>query len=760
MALRAPFLLAAFLSSALLFAVEPLAAKLVLPTFGGAPAVWNGTLLFFQAALLLGYFLAHLSATRLSPRAQRIVQPTFLALSLLTIPLARDTGIQNWVRDRAAEGEAGVWLLLVALAGLVGLPFVALSVNSPLLQRWYAETDAPDAARPTFLYAAGNVGSLLALLSYPLFFEPRFRLGEQAIGWRIGLVALAGLVAVCAFARRSTTAPPPSTAEVAMAEPERTSPIATNLRTQRLRWIALAAVPSALLMGCTTYITSNVAPIPLLWVVPLSLYLLTFVLVYARRPLAPTTFLGRIYPMLVVPLAITILLQADSPIAGMASFHLIVFFVAAWMCHGLLAKEAPEADRLTEYWLWVSLGGALGGVFVAIVAPLVFSSLAEYPIALVGAALLRPEIPRGYAAAKGSLIGRWDDRRVDVGYPLLVAALAAVAVLTLGPSMAPGPQRTFLLLGVPALLAFVAIDRPIRFGLTLGAAFLVPTMLGAASNGAVLLTERSFFGVHRVLKMPAVGYVGYDGEHRSFGPFMELVHGNTVHGKQDLSHPSTPLTYYHPTGPIGKLMQSYAPPRVALVGLGVGSLAAYGQPGQAFDYFEIDPVVARIARDPRYFTFLKDSAAKVRIVLGDARLTLSRQSPGYGLIVLDAFTSDSIPVHLLTVECLRMAISKLTPNGILAIHVSNRYLDLEPVLAANANVLGIAILGQIDGPTPDDDAAGKTQSHWILMARRMSDLAPYKGVDWNTIDPDPSMPPARPWTDDYSNVLGAFNPQQ
>ena len=749
MPLRAPFLLAAFLSSALLFVVEPLAARLVLPVFGGAPAVWNGTLLFFQAALLLGYSLAHLAATRLTPKAQRLAQPAFLLASLLTIPLARDSAIQAWVRDRAAQGGAGVGLLLLALAGLVGLPFVALAVNSPLLQRWYAASDAPDAGRPTFLYAAGNLGSLVALLSYPLLIEPNLALGGQAAGWRAGLLVLVALVGACAFARAGGRAQAPW-------EKARAS---SRTPKERLRWIVLAAVPSALLMGCTTYITSNVAPIPLLWVVPLALYLLTFVLVYAARPVAPVAALGRVFPMLVVPLAITILLAADKPLMGV--FHLAVFFVAAWMCHGLLAQEAPEPARLTEYWLYVSLGGALGGLFVAVLAPALFNSLAEYPIALVAAAMLRPPIPR--KKATGSLQRRWDDRRFDLGYPLFVAALAAGLVLALKPGLAPGMARTFLLMGVPAALAFAAIDRPIRFGLALGAAFWVPTALQAASDGKVLLTERSFFGVHRVVREGAVALdvwePGSRGKRRreTFGPFMELLHGNTVHGKQDQAHPRDALTYYHKTGPIGGLMSRLHPARVALVGLGVGSLAAYGEAGQRFDYFEIDPVVTKIAQDPRYFTFLRDSKAAVRVVLGDARLTLSRAEGGYGIVVLDAFSSDSIPIHLLTVESLRMAVSKLAPGGILAIHISNRYLELEPVLAANARALHLAARKWEDGATEAEVAEGKQASHWVVMGREAADVDPVLTRDWDDLEVQPGV---RAWTDDYSNVLGVFNTDQ
>jgi len=750
--LRAPFLIAAFLSSALLFVVEPLAARLVLPTFGGAPAVWNGTLLFFQAALLLGYFLAHLAATRLTPKAQRIVQPAFLAASLLTIPLANTSSFQGWVQDRAAQGGAGVGLLLIALAGLIGLPFVALAVNSPLLQRWYAGTGAKDAHRPTFLYAAGNLGSLIALLAYPLVVEPNLRLGEQAGAWRIGLLILAFLVGTCALASRNGN--------------EEKAPKTQNLKPKtqnslRLRWLLLAAVPSALLMGCTTYLTSNIAPIPLLWVVPLSLYLLTFVLVYAAKPIAPVTQLGRVFPMLVVPLAITILLGADKPAMGF--FHVATFFVAAWMCHGRLAQEAPAAEGLTEYWLYVSLGGALGGVFVSIVAPLVFNSLAEYPIALVAAAMLRPMIQSGKEAKKGGLKDRWNDSRVDYLYPAAIAILAAALVLIGKPVLAPGMARTFLLLGVPAALAFAAIDRPIRFGLALGAAFLIPTVLQAASDGKVLLTERSFFGVHRVVREEATtAMVGRRGPHgnehlEKFGPFLELLHGNTVHGRQDLSHPKVPLTYYYPTGPIGGIMTKIQPARVALVGLGVGSLAAYGVAGQHFDYFEIDPVVTRIAKDPRYFTFLRDSQAEVRTILGDARLTLARAKPGYGLVVLDAFSSDSIPIHLLTVESLRMAMSKLAPGGILAIHISNRYLDLEPVLAANARALHIVGISFIDGAMQEETAAGKQQSHWLAFAPSETELATIKTPDWNDLDYHPGV---RPWTDDYSNVLGAFNANQ
>lgn len=717
------------MSSALLFVVEPMAAKMILPTFGGAPQVWNSALVFFQAVLLLGYLYAHLAARRMGHRSHRWLHLAVASVALLVLPISNHSGwftkIQNWA---AADGPP-VPLVLLGLAGLVGLPFIALSANSSTLQRWYSLSGRPDAHTPWFLYSAGNIGSMLALLAYPSAIEPTLTLGEQGRVWAWGYGLLLVLLAACAWV---TIRPSPQSAtDGPEEEPAPLEPEPAPDRKLKLTWLALAAVPSSLLLGVTTYLTSNIAPIPLLWVVPLALYLLTFILVFAHRPIAPAEALGRIFPLALAPLVVMIVLESTMPSLGLV--HLAVFFLACWMCHSRLAHLKPTAHHLTEFYFYISLGGVIGGIFNAIVAPYLFSTLAEYPIALVAAAMLIPK--RSGFKSRPAL---------DIGYPLGLAAIAVVLVFaSRAAGLEAGPTRTFLTIGIPAILCFLAVDSPIRFGLSIGSAFLVASVLHVASNGQVLYTARSFFGVHRILLT-------------DHGKFHELYNGNTVHGREDLKHPDVPLTYYYPTGPIGQVMSESPPRTAAFVGLGVGSLAAYGHPGQRFTYYEIDPIVRDVATNPKWFRFLADTKATVDIVLGDGRLELSKSKDKYDLIVLDAFSSDAIPIHLLTTEAISMYLSHLNPDGMLAFHISNRYLDLEPVIGAAAHQLHVFAFSQLDAALPDEIAAGKQESIWAIMAPREEAFRTIKINWWSELSGFKN----RPWTDDYSDIIEAFRPNQ
>jgi hypothetical protein len=359
--------------------------------------------------------------------------------------------------------------------------------------------------------------------------------------------------------------------------------------------------------------------------------------------------------------------------------------------------------------------------------------LAEYPIALVAAAML---MPRAVGARERNIF--------DAAYP---AALAAVMiVLVLGARRAgleAGPLRTFLTIGLPAILCFLAVDSPIRFGLSIAAGFLVASGMHVNSDGTVPFTARSFFGVHRIVL-------------RDGGRFHNLINGNTIHGVEDMKHPDVPLTYYYPTGPIGQVMKESPPQTAAFVGLGVGSLAAYGHPGQRFTYYEIDPVVVSVATNPRWFTFLRDTKAQVNIVLGDGRLELAKSRQKYDLIVLDAFSSDAIPIHLLTVEAIQMYLRHLNPNGMLAFHISNRYLDLEPILSAAAHRLHLFAFSQEGATTTDEKDAGAKDSNWVIMAPAEEAFQKIKIAWWSELEPTKD----RPWTDDYSDVIAAFSPNR
>lgn len=543
----------------------------------------------------------------------------------------------------------------------------------------------------------------------------------------------------------------------------------------RLRWIALSAVPSSLLLGVTAYISTNIAPIPLFWVVPLALYLLTFILAFKNKPLVTSKPLGRLAGMLIPCLMVAVVMEAFMPV--LTFVHLTVFFVAAWMCHAKLSESRPAPRHLTEFYFWLSVGGVLGGAFNALLAPVIFTTLFEYTVALILAVFLMPPYRPEEAPNKRDWI-----------YPLAVTLLTVgiIVLVKFILQVPPSQVRTGIAVGIPAILCYFAVDRPFRFGLSLAGMVLVANGLGIAADARVVLSERSFFGVHRVVEFG-------DGDR-----YHMLLHGNTQHGEQDKLDPRLPLTYYYPTGPIGQVFRTFSGPgpqdaanpsqgqpasdpvadaaaivspkgrtqkvknavfprkdNVALVGLGVGSLAAYGQPGQNMTFYEIDPTVRNLATNPRLFTFVHDSRANVKIVLGDGRLELAKAPAGtYGLIVLDAFSSDSIPVHLLTREAGQMYLSKLAPGGIIAYHISNRYLDLSLVVGALARDLGLAAYIQTDGASKEEEAKGKKSSIWMVVARSKADLDPLlQSHNWDDVELTPSN---KAWTDDFSNVLGVL----
>ncbi|MBC8066586.1 MAG: fused MFS/spermidine synthase, partial [Chlorobia bacterium] len=539
-----------------------------------------------------------------------------------------------------------------------------------------------------------------------------------------GLIAL---MAICAMFLQKQQRP----VEEVVAERVESEPISSR---QRLTWVLLAAVPSSLLLGVTNYMTTNLAPMPLLWIVPLTIYLITFIVAFARKQWVKSAVWARILPLVVTPLALVMILEATEPMMILAAMHLLAFTIAALMCHTRLVETRPSASKLTEFYVWLSVGGAIGGLFNALLAPTIFSTLAEYPIALIAACLIRP-----------ARVDKAPRLRLDIAFALgMLVVVICLGFIVRELGMPPSQARTALVIGLPAILCFLMVDHPIRYGLMIGAVFLGSNLMQTSSAGTIAYTGRSFFGVHRVV-------------YTSKGRFHELVHGNTLHGIQDTLNPGEPKTYYTRNGPVGQVFEAYPNlPHVALVGMGVGSCAAYGRPGQKLTYFEIDPVVDQIAKDPKHFTFLRDTKADLDVVLGDARLTLGRQDGPYNLIALDAFSSDSIPIHLLTKEAVAMYLSKLTPDGFLAFHISNRYLQLEPILAKLAESLNMVAYSLVDAPTDEETRVGKRPSHWMVLARSKADVA--KLVDqsaWQLSPPDPSTPI---WTDDYSNILSAYDP--
>ncbi|MEY2441682.1 MAG: hypothetical protein QOJ46_1108 [bacterium] len=741
-----------FISAGLTFLVQPMFAKFILPLFGSTPAVWNTSMLFFQTTLLAGYLYAHASTRRLGVRRQAAVHLGVLLVPLLVLPIAVPDG---WIPP--ADSNPVPWLLGLLVVA-VGLPFFVVSTTAPLLQRWLAATDHPAAADPYFLYRASNLGSVLGLLAYPVVVEPSLRLAEQGDLWSGGYALLVVLVLACAAVvwrspRGSAAAGSEGDAVAAPAIASDASPAASPgsaarpTLVRRLRWVGLAFVPSSLMLGVTTTITTDIAPIPLLWALPLSLYLVSFILVFAPGARSDRLWRAMVLalPGVVLVISLILLLEVRGSVWlslwVMVPIHLAGFFVIAVVCHGRLARDRPPARRLTEFYLLISLGGALGGVFNAIVAPALFDSLAEYPIVLVLAAMCLPGRPPRFPPGPYA-------RRFDLALPLALGAVVALTVTLVGVAARDQPPYAkMFVVGLAAGVAFNFVRRPLRFGLSLGAIMLAAT-LASGPNVRELHRERSFFGVYRVTASEG-------------GRLHRLIHGTTVHGAQDFSdgRERTPISYYHRRSPIGQLLSALPPSvtaRAAIIGLGTGSIACYSKPRERWTFYEIDPTVERIARDPRLFTYLRVCAGDLDVVLGDARLRLSGAADrGYGLIVADAFSSDAVPVHLITREALSLYRSKLRDHGIIAFNISNSYLDLEPVLGNLARDARMACVAQQDTRSAMDADPDTDGSTWAVMARRTHDLrAVAPDLRWHDCR---SSPGAAPWTDDYSNLLGALH---
>jgi hypothetical protein len=725
--------IALFVSAALLFVLEPMVGKSLLPLLGSTPEVWNTVVLFFQAALLAGYAFSHVTSRRLAPRAQSILQVALLAVAAVALPVAVASDA-----NPPASANPIPWLLGTLIV-TAGLPFFVLAANGPMLQRWLAATRHVAGRDPYFLFAASNGGSLLGLLAYPIVLEPLLSLDSQADAWAIAYGVSALLVAACALMlwlrpREVDGQPAPA--------PAPTEPIAWR---RRLSWLALAFVPSSLMLGVTTYLTRDLTPFPLLWVVPLALYLATFVVAFApgARPERLVTVARIALPPIAIVLVYTLAVGAQKPLALLLVLNLLGLTVAALMCHSRLAADRPPPARLTEFYLWVALGGVLGGVFNAILAPLVFPVLIEYPLAIVAALALRPAPPKKRPdVLEFFLRDPRPTKAMDYVVPVLLGAALAIALELARPS--GGGEVSFTartaIIGLACGLALNLSKRPLRFALGLGAIMLVAA-IAVEPGDKTLERDRSFFGIYKVV---ATGD----------GRFHELYDGTTVHGLQRLGPGRRePLEYYNPAGPGGQAFAELPPAttrRVGVIGLGAGAFACY-RPGTTF--YEIDPTVERIARDPSLFTYLRDCPA--RVVIGDGRRSVSREPAGrFGLLAIDAFNSDAIPIHLITREALAMYLQKVGPRGVLLFHISNRYVRLEPVLADLARALNLTCRAQKHTPTAAQQERGYAISKWAILARNRADLGRVADDGrWHAC----AGHIGRAWSDDYSDLLAAMN---
>ena len=649
------------------------------------------------------------------------------------------------------------------MAVTVGPPFLLLSTTGPLVQRWFAHTGHVHARDPYFLYAASNVGSMLGLLAYPFVIEPRLSLAEQSRLWAIGYGVLIVFIGACALVtRRSMSVHRAVGFDLGGPAPP------LNERVdgwRRLRWLALAFAPSSLMLGVTTHLSTDLVAMPLLWIIPLAIYLSTFILTFAKRPLLPLGWASRILVFSVLGVLIVLTSRATDPLWLVIGLHLAALFAGGLACHGALARDRPGVIHLTEFYVWVAAGGALGGAFNALLAPLLFHSVAEYPLVLTLVCLLAPawssiaSLRKGthrQSAGQESLdptrlagppAGRLKrDVIVAFGFTAIVAAIVFGAQ-----AFGHGWRRIefVLLLAILCFPLFAFRRRPVRFGLGVGGVMLISSLLGG-SEERTLYAERSFFGIHRVQKTE-----------NSEGVMHQLVHGTTVHGMQwvEPNRCDEPLSYHHERGPAGQVFATLGrAPRtrnIGVVGRGAGALSAYAEPGQSWTYFEIDPAVVRIASNVKWFCYLDQSAVKSRMVLGDARLSLEADSARYDLLVLDAYTSDAIPVHLLTREAFRLYFDRLSAHGVLAVHLSNRYFDLEPVVGRIAREAGLVHrINSESGLSQQERARGQVASYWAVIAREEQDLAPLiDDARWKPLRDAEGQPS---WTDSYSSLVSVL----
>jgi spermidine synthase len=736
-----------FVSAALLFTVQLMFARMVLPLLGGAPSVWNTCMVFFQATLLLGYVYADMIASRVKPRRMAPFHLLLLLAMAAFLPVGLKAGLQP-----PAQSNPIPWLLGL-MAMTVGPPFLAVSTSSSVLQKWFSTTRHSAARDPYFLYAASNLGSFFGLAGYILLVEPNLTLREQSRWWAAGYALLLLLTAACALyavrqERRDDVAPDVSAADHPAPR-----------KSAQARWVLLAAIPSSLMLGITTFISTDIASVPLLWALPLGLYLLTFIMAFARTRLVPQRLLVAVMPLLMSWLILTLTIGRVE-LKWLLTVHLGVFFALSLALHQRLADERPPARRLTRFYLFVALGGVLGGAFNSLLAPVLFRSVVEYRITLVAACLLLPAYPLNIRLRRG------EARPAEGSVARLLATYALLPlfiwlVMTYAPTvfkrlaLPPTSPVVWIAMAAVMLLSATFVLKPYLYGLGV-AAMLLGLALNPLKRDNTLYAERTFFGVVRVL-------------HNARKSRVELMHGTTLHGAQSLikGREDAATTYYHPTGPVGQtilaMMQEKRLRDVGVIGLGAGTLASYARPGQTYTYYEIDPAVVRVATSPELnaFTFVtraRERGARVNIIVGDARLRLAdAPNNAYDLIVVDAFSSDSIPVHLVSREALRLYLDKLRPDGIIAFHVSNRYLNLSPIIIRLAHDAGVSWRSQADNarlaPVPGK-AWDKEISRWVIVARTDRAFGALgRDIRWTKPDPDPTR---RVWTDDYASILDAL----
>ncbi|MDT9013610.1 hypothetical protein RQP55_09255 [Novosphingobium sp. APW14] len=722
---RLLFVLTILAGSFLLFLVQPLVARLALPRLGGAPNVWNSAMLVYQALLLAGYYYAH-RLSKLPLKRQGRIHLALLALAGLSLPIT--------LADLPLP-SAGMEILWVPalLALTIGPVFFLVSAQAPLMQRWYAADPASSA--PWALYAASNLGSFGGLIAYPLLAEPLLSASGQSIGWSVGYALLVVLVAICAWSRKDT-------ADTALVQ--QTQGPAEVIGWKRIMlWLVLAAVPSGLMLSTTTHLTTDLFAMPLLWVIPLGLYLLSFSVAFADSRMLARVFTN-VAPLFVLAAGGFAAASSHSATLTPVIGSVFLLFVVCVALHSRLYDARPDASQLTLFYLVMSAGGVLGGLFTALFAPLLFDWVWEHPLLVLAAALLLPTAALfDWRKLKGV-----DPQLAQITAALVLGTALAMCWFIYQATSTEGEftQRQYLLtLGVGLLGCLIA---PWRWMLALLLLALLYAQGGwdtvnASRDG---LRTRSYFGVYTVRDFPVQR-------------MRTLAHGTTLHGKQSLDPKLSrlPLTYYGPGSGVGiafanadRLFGSQA--RLGVVGLGTGTLACYHRPGQSWRFFEIDPAVLDLSRNGT-FTYLRDCAPGAQVVLGDARLKLAQVPEGtFDLLAVDAFSSDAIPLHLMTDEAMGVYLDAIGPKGILLVHISNRYIDLEPVLAAIARKRGLGIAIRDDDTTPNTGSYF-TPSTWVAIARDPARIDALRTIDPARSWRGPGPVTARAWTDDHASIL-------
>lgn len=722
-----------FSSALLMFVLQPLFGKLLLPLLGGTPAVWNSCMVFYQSILFLGYLYAHLLGTRLKPNHQIIVHLAVISLSFLALPVSLP---ENLIPP--TEGNPTPWLFST-LALAIGLPFFVLSTTAPLIQKWFAHVGHHNSHDPYFLYAASNTGSLVSLLSYPFLIEPNWGLNAQQSDWTLGYVGLCLLIAACGFAlwknyQSIENENAPISASIA-------SPLSWKTK---FYWGALAFVPSSLLLGLTNFISTDIASVPLLWIIPLTVYLFSFVVVFSRWNDKSHAWFVRLQPVFLIPfVAYAFINPADLPYWMYLFFHVIAFFFAIMVCHGELAAQRPHSQHLTTYYLIMSFAGMLGGMFNTFVAPFVFNGIYEYPLMIIAALLLRPSLKK-LSFKETSL------QLID---PILLLIIGAGIYFSVS-NLTDYFDGVVISLCVLTIGVYFLRQRVVAYAGLMGVIISAAMSLHHAESHT-LMQERTFFGVMAVRESVLTDEKGQP------ETYHELFHGTTKHGAQRLipTESKTPLTYYSRPSPMGQLFKTFdaqnANWNIGVVGLGAGALACYAKTSQRWTLYEIDPLVVDIAKNPAYFSYLSQCAPNAASEIGDARLSIQNKPDGtFDLLMMDAFSSDAVPTHLLTREAIDLYFKKLKPNGILAFHITNRHLLLKKVVSIHAEQMKLAAL--IQEFKPQTVAPLIVATDWVVLAKNPETLKPLQASQIGSWQKMPLYFDMPAWTDDFTNIVSIW----